>query len=449
MSDPGDTNRPPRPTLVVATIGHHRHGKTTLTAAITQLLARRSPGAVQPVSPAMIDARTGSPPLELHGERLIPSPRHRHIMGVAEGDELQSLTITASEVRYATALRTFIHIDSPGRRPWLKNAARAQALVDALIVVVSGPDGVQAQTHEHLLLARALGLTRLVVFISKCDLVRDLEWLDLVEHDLRELLGRCGFDGDTARIIRGAALPVLAADSPWETSVADLVEALEHDIDVPQHAVDGAPLLYVHRLFSRHFGASNAEGGKQLLIEGRVRRGQLRRGDRLQLTGHGYDLDVTIDDLEVDRQKKVGQVSAGELAGVLLGTSNRGPRAVRAGVALCERDARPCQILSVQADLLATRDGGRHTAIRDGHRVSLLFGATVISARLHMGTHERLEPGASAQLRAELFAPVYVEPGMTFLIRDGNQGPMTRGAPARWAGSAGMGRVLGVTPITT
>ena len=434
--------------LVVATIGHHRHGKTTLTAAITQLLARRTPKEVRPWTTTEIDARTGSPPLELHGERLIPSPRHRHIMGVPEGEALESLTITASEVRYTTAQRAFVHIDSPGRRPWLKNAARAQALVDALILVVSGPDGVQAQTHEHLLLARALGLTQLVVFISKCDLVRDLEWLDLVEQDLRELLARCGFDGDAARIIRGAALPALAADSPWEASVADLVEALDHDLTVPQHAREGAPLLYVHRLFSRRFGERDLDDGKRLLIEGRVRRGRLHRGDRLQVIGHGYDLHVTVDDLEMDR-RKVDQVPAGALAGVLLSTTNRGPRAVRAGVALCERSARPSRLLSVQVDLLATRAGGRHTAIRDGHLASLLFGATVISGRLRMGTHERVEPGTSAQLRAELIAPVYVEPGMTFLLRDGNQGPVSpRGTPARWAGTAGMGRVLAVTPPT-
>ena len=446
MSDPGDSDRPlrtPRPVLVVATIGHHRHGKTTLTAAITQLLARRTPDEVQAVTPAEIDARTGSPPLELHGERLIPSPRHHRIMGVAEGDELQSLTVTASEVRYATAQRAFIHIDSPGRRPWLKNAARALALVDALVLVVSGPDGVQAQTHEHLLLARALGLTQLVVFISKCDLVRDPEWLDLVEQDLRELLGRCGFDGDATPILRGAALPVLAPDSPWEASVADLVEALERDLIVPRQVQAGAPLLYVQRRFTRPYGT------EKLLVEGRLRRGQLRRGDVLRAIGHGYHLRVMVEDLEMDR-RKVGQVAAGELAGVLLNVMTKGPRDLRTGVALCEPTAEPGQVLTAQIDLLATAHGGRHTPVRDNHLVSLLFGATVISGRLRMGTHERLDPGLGAELRIELIAPVYVEPGMTFLVRDGSQGPAApQGTAPRWGGSAGMGRVLTVTPIPT
>jgi elongation factor Tu len=443
MSDPGDSNRPHRPTLVVATIGHHRHGKTTLTAAITQMLARRTPAEVLPISPAQIDARTGSPPLQLHGERLIPSPAHQHIMGVAEGDELQSLTVTASEVRYATPQRAFVHIDSPGRRPWLKNAARAQALVDALVVVVSGAEGVQAQTHEHLLLARALGITRLVVFISKCDLVRDLEWLDLVEQDLRELLARCGFDGDGARIIRGAALPVLAADSPWESSVADLVEALERDLDVPRFAGEGPPLLYVHRVFSRR---PDLPG---VLVEGRVRRGSLRTGEVLRAVGHGEGLRVTVADLEMDR-RKVERAAAGELAGVLLTPADLRPNQLRAGMALCEPTATGTRLLNVQVDLLATQAGGRRTSIRDGHLVSMLFGATVISARLRMGTHERLEPGASAQLRAELIAPIHVEPGMGFLLRDGNQGPLTpRGEAGPWAGTAGMGQVLGVTPLTT
>ena len=449
MSDPGASNSPNRPTLVVATIGHHRHGKTTLTAAITQLLARRRPGEVTAVSPAQIDRRTGSPPLELHGEQLIPSPAHRERMGVPDGDELQSLTVTASEVRYATERRAFVHIDSPGRRPWLKNAARAQALVDALILVVSAPDGVQAQTHEHLLLARALGLTRVAVFISKCDQVHDLEWLDLVEQDTRELLARCGFDGDAARIIRGAALPVLAADSPWEASVADLIEALEHELEAPQHPQGGAPLLYVHRAFTPYFGERLPDDRKRILVEGRLRRGQLRRGERLRALGHGYDLLVTVDDLETDRHK-VEQISAGELAGVMLTMTGKGPPSLRAGVALCDPAARPSQVLSVQIDLLARENGGRGTPVRDGHLVSLLFGATVISGRLRLGTQGQLAPGESAELKVELIAPVYVEPGMTFLVRDGNQGPLTpRGAPGPWAGSSGMGRVLGVTPITS
>ena len=144
-------------------------------------------------------------------------------------------------LRYATEHRSFVHIDSPGRRPWLKNAARAQGIVDALILVVSAPDGVQAQTHEQLLLAQALGLRQLVVFLAKCDLVQDAEWLDMVEHDVRELLARCGHDGDATRIVRGAALPVCAGESPWDASIADLIEALETELVVPQlrAALDG------------------------------------------------------------------------------------------------------------------------------------------------------------------------------------------------------------------
>jgi len=443
MTDPGDATRPHRPTLRVATIGHHRHGKTTLTAAITQLLARRAPGEVRPVSPAEIDAHTGSPPLGLHDGRLIPSPRHCHIMGVPAGAALESLTVTEGEVAYATARRAFIHVDSPGRRPWLKNAARAQALADALVLVVSGPEGVQAQTHEHLLLARALGLTRLVVFISKCDLVRDLEWLDLVEQDLRELLGRCGFDGDATRVIRGAALPVLAAGSPWEASVADLVEALEQGLDVPPPADEGPPLLYIHRVFSRRPGL---EG---VLVEGRLRRGPLRRGEVLRALGFGEGPSVRVADLEVGR-RKVGQVAAGACAGLLLTAAKLERRQLRAGMALCVPEAAASQALEVSVTLLASEEGGRRTPVRDGHWVSLLFGTLVVSARLRMGADERLAPGERARLRAELAAPVYVEPGMGFLVRDGNQGPLApRGAPPHWAGSAGLGQVLAVTPLTS
>ncbi|MBK9757327.1 MAG: hypothetical protein IPO88_28275 [Nannocystis sp.] len=429
-----------RPTLAVATIGHHRHGKTTLCSAISRVLARRRPDEVRAVTVAQLDARSGRQAVALPSGRVVRA-------GLP--DELpepgtESLTTAPSELRYATAQRSYVHIDSPGRRPWLKNAARAQGLVDALILVVSAPDGVQAQTHEHLLLAQALGLRQLVVFLGKCDLVQDGEWLDLVEHDVRELLSRCGFDGDATRIIRGAALPVCAGPSPWEASIADLIEALETELTVPQLRGEGAPLLYIERAFSRRPGL---EG---VIVDGRVRRGQLRRGDALWLVGFGESSRVVVADLETQR-RKVTQVGAGEFAGVLLTRSGAPlrPRDLRSGQALVEPTTRATELLRARVELLPTTEGGRRTAVRDGHLVSLLFGATVVSGRLRLGAQAQLWPGGAAELGIDLVAPVYVEAGMRFLVRDGNQGPVgPRGAPALWGGTAGRGELVGVTPIT-
>ncbi len=434
MSDAAEP-RPPRPTLAVATIGHHRHGKTTLTAAITQVLARRHPDEVRAWTVRELDARGGSPPLMLNDERLVRLPSR----DVPPETPASPLTVTSSQIRYVTPQRAFVHVDSPGRRPWLKNASRAQALVDALILVVSGPDGVQAQTHEHLRLAQALGLRQLVVFISKCELVRDLEWLDLVEQDVRELLGRCGFDGDATRIIRGAALPVCRHESEWDEGVHELIAALETELALPlPGAREGSPLLYVHRVYS-------ARPGKQgVIVEGRVRRGTIRRGDLMSVVGYGDEIRVTVSELESDR-RKLGRVGVGELAGLLLTRSGPPLRVneLRSGQALAEPSTRAIRSLTAQVGLLATDEGGRRTPVRDGHRVSLLCGTTVISGLLRLPDRASLEPGGEAELGVELLAPVHLEAGMPFLLRDGNQGPLTpKGTPPRWAGTAGMGRVL-------
>ena len=438
MSD-ASVSRPHRPTLAVATIGHHRHGKTTLCAAISTVLARRRPDEVQAVSAEELDLRSGRQALVLASGALVPAPR-----GGPRDPGTATLTIAPTELRYATAQRSYVHIDSPGRRPWLKNAARAQGIVDALILVVSAPDGVQAQTHEQLLLAQALGLRQLVVFLAKCDLVQDAEWLDLVEHDVRELLSRCGHDGDATRIIRGAALPVCAGESPWDASIADLIEALETELTVPQPRGDGPPLMYVERAFSVRPGI---EG---VIVDGRLRRGQLRRGDALWLVGFGDSTRVVVADIESNRDK-VAQVSAGQFAGLLLrgtGAPLR-TRDLRSGQALVLPTTPATALLQARIELLATAEGGRRTGVRDGHRVSLLFGATVVSGRLRLGAQATVEPGAASEVQIELQAGVYVEAGMRFLLRDGNQGPLTpRGAPATWGGTAGHGEVVAVTPIT-
>lgn len=439
MSDAPAESSPRRPTISVATIGHHRHGKTTLTAAITRALARRTSAQASAISVAELDRRGGSPPLELFGEVLSqrrPYPPGTH--GVVAPDAGETLTVRAGEIRYATEHRGFVHLDSPGRRPWLKNAARAQALADALIVVVSAPDSVQPQTREHLILAQALGITQAVVFLNKCDAVQDGEWLDLVEHDVRELLGQYGFDGDTTRIIRGAALPALRGEEAWEQPIDDLIEALEVDLKIPERNTTGSPLLYIDHVYSRRPGL---EG---VIVEARVVRGTLRRGAPLELRGIVEDSWATAVDLEVDGTK-LERAEAGDLVGVLLTRPGAGLRKLdpRSGHALLGEPRPATQAFTAHLDLLAPALGGRRTAIRDGHVAYLLFGAAVMRGRVHMAQGTTLQPGQGGEVRIELQAPVYLEPGMRFLLADGNQGPVAaKDQPPRWAGSTGLGRVI-------
>jgi len=418
-----------RPTLAVATIGHHHSGKTSLTAAITELLSRRSQGAVKAVTVRELERRGG-----WYGQWI--GDVHDRANG-----RLETRTIAASEVRYATEHRNFVHIDSPGWRPWLKNAARAQALVDALIVVVSAPDGVQAQTHEHLLLARALGLSQLVVFLNKCDRVVDVEWLDMVEQDVRELLIRCGFDGDATRIVRGAAAPTSAPER-WEGCIGDLLEVLELELQIPEPPATGSPLLYIDHVYPRQSGSD----GK--VVDGRVRRGRVRPGDTIAVVGFGEPLELLVSKLE-SNHKTIEQALAGEFVGLKLVRQGLQLRRheLRSGQALVRPGQPAVRRLTAHLDLLAPGENGRRTPVRSGHVGLLLFGTAVVAGTFEVLGQETIAPGTGATVAVELLQPVYLEPGMTFLLRDGNQGPLVpAGQPARWAGTSGMGRVLEVKP---
>jgi elongation factor Tu len=410
------------PTLAIATIGHHRHGKTTLVAAITRVLARRAGLDVRPCSVEQLDRRGGSPPLELFGDQLSARPGTYH--GVPE-----TLTVRGCSLRYATARRTFVQFDAPGRRPWLRNVARTLADADAALLVVSAPDSVQPQTIEHLRLARALGIRQLVVFLAKCDLVTDLEWLDLVERDVRDLLDRCGYEGDATRIVRGAALPVYSgADSPWEASVVDLVDVLETELAVPEHPT-GGPLLYVDHVFS-------PRPGPRTLVEGRLRRGRIARGDFLWLLGPQTHR-VGVTDLE-SYHRKLDLAVAGDQLGLLLAGVEA--HQLHAGVALTNVDGPLVRELVARIELLPSADSGRRTPLRQGHSLTLIFGATHTTGTV-LGPD--IQPGAAGVVRIALDTPVFVLPHQRFAVRDGTQGPdWKQGQPARWAGLVGAGQIV-------
>ncbi len=426
MSESAETT-PRLPTLAIATIGHHRHGKTTVLAALLRVLARRA-GAQEPTPGAdQLDRRGGSPPLELIDGRL-------EVRGTGAGE---SLTVRGCSVRYETARRAFAHFDAPGRRPWLGNVARALGSADAALLVVSAPDSVQSQTQEHLQLARALGIRQLIVFVSKCDRVADVEWLDLVERDIRDLLDRCGFDGDGTRILRGAAGPACAGDAAWEASLLDLIEAMETELAVPTRAAGGEPLLHIDQVYGRRTG-------NRVLVAGRLRSGELLRGAAGWLMCR-QPLWVRINELEC-YHRRIERGVAGDQLGLLLHGRDREltREAVRSGDALIRTDVAPVKELTAQVELFATDLGGRRRALREVQIASLVFGVARTLGALHC-EGAQIEPGGVGTVRIELQPPMHVVVGAPFALRDGSQGGAWKpGKSPERAGLVGAGTVLSV-----
>lgn len=428
MSDVAEST-PRLPTLAIATIGHHRHGKTTLLAAILRVLARRAGAGELPPGVAALDRRGGSPPLALVDGRL----HTREEPGV----EGESLTVRGCSLRYETGRRAFAHFDAPGRRPWLTNVARALGAADAALLVVSAPDSVQPQTLEHLQLARALGIRQLVVFVSKCDLVTDVEWIDLVEREVRELLDRVGFDGDGTRILRGAARPGLDGEAAWDASVIDLIDALETELAVPQRVATGEPLLYVDQVIGRR-------PGSRVLVAGRLLSGELARGAAGWLLGH-QPLYVRVGELEC-YHRKIERASAGDQLGLLLHGRDREmtPYMVRSGDALIRTDIPPVRELVARVELFAGDQGGRLHALRERQTGMLVFGVarTIGEIRCEGAT---IEPGAAGTVHVTLQQPIHVVVGAPFALRDGSQGKgWAPGKPPPRAGLVGGGTVLSV-----
>lgn len=441
------------PSLAVAVVGHHRSGKTSLVAALTRIASELAGFDARAMRGEDLDRLGGSPPYVLRGDRLgsLHFPRARHGVSSpnkAPGPDLapEHLTIAGAKVLVGAPGRRITVVDCPGRRPWLKNVARGLAIADAALVVISAPDSVQEQTREHLHLARALGIRQVVAFLNRCDLVADLEWLDLVERDVREALDAAGFDGDEARVLRGAAGPASEGPGPWDPSVRDLLGVIEGEVEIPARAPGGLPLLYLDRRYGRR-------PSDRLLVEGRVRRGTIAVGDTLWIPELGDA--VRIADLE-QNHRKTGRALAGDQVGLLIYRPDRPLRSheVASGLALVgdERGEAPAQVgwLTVDLELLGVDDNGRRTPIREGHELLCIFGTTLASGWVRLGGGPAIAAGERARARIQLRAPIYVEAGMTFALRDGNQGPWggrERGA-ARWAGLCGRGTVVSVGPPT-
>jgi len=375
-----------KPHVNVGTIGHVDHGKTTLTAAITTILSKKYGGEAKAYD--QIDA--------------------------APEEKARGITINTAHVEYETAKRHYAHVDCPGHADYVKNMITGAAQMDGAILVVSAADGPMPQTREHILLARQVGVPYIVVFMNKADMVDDAELLELVEMEIRELLTKYDFPGDDIPIIIGSALKALEGDQSeyGEPAIMKLAEALDTYIPMPERAIDGAFLMPVEDVFSI--------SGRGTVVTGRIERGIVKVGDEIEIVGIKPTLKTTCTGVEMFR-KLLDQGQAGDNVGVLLRGTKR--EEVERGQVL----AKPASItphtkFTAEIYVLGKDEGGRHTPFFNGYRPQFYFRTTDVTGAVELpaGT-EMVMPGDNISITVALIAPIAMEEGLRFAIREGGR----------------------------
>ena len=372
-----------KPHVNIGTIGHVDHGKTTLTAAITKVLA--SKGGAEFVDYSNIDKA--------------PEERERGI------------TINTSHVEYQTDKRHYAHVDCPGHADYVKNMITGAAQMDGAILVIAASDGPMAQTREHILLSRQVGVPRMVVFMNKCDQVDDPELLDLVEMEIRELLGEYGFDSECP-IIRGSALKALEGDEAAAQSIRDLMAAVDSYIDAPVRDTDKPFLMSIEDVFTI--------SGRGTVVTGRVERGQLKLNDEVEIVGLRPTTKTVVTGIEMFR-KSLDFAQAGDNAGCLL----RG--VARDGVERGQVLAKPGSVtphtkFKASVYVLSKEEGGRHTPFFSNYRPQFYFRTTDVTGVIELPEGvEMVMPGDNVDMTVELIAPVALENGTKFSIREGGR----------------------------
>ncbi len=373
-----------KPHVNIGTIGHVDHGKTTLTAAITKVLADK--GYAQFEDYADIDKA--------------PEERERGI------------TINTAHVEYQTDKRHYAHVDCPGHADYVKNMITGAAQMDGAILVIAATDGPMAQTREHILLARQVGVPRMVVFMNKCDMVDDEELLDLVEMEIRELLTSYGFDGDNTPIIRGSALKALEGDPKYVEKINELMDAVDEWIPTPERDVDKPFLMSIEDVFTIT--------GRGTVVTGRVERGQLKLNDEVEIVGLRDTQKTVVTGIEMFR-KTLDYAEAGDNAGVLLRGISRDD--VERGQVLAKPGSvHPHKKFTAQVYVLSKEEGGRHTPFFSNYRPQFYFRTTDVTGVITLpeGT-EMVMPGDNVTMTVELIAPIAVENGTKFSIREGGR----------------------------
>ena len=377
-----------KPHVNIGTVGHIDHGKTTLTAAITKV-AGLAMGGGNFVSYDQIDK--------------------------APEEKERGITISTSHVEYETANRHYAHVDCPGHADYIKNMITGAAQMDGGILVVAATDGPMPQTREHILLARQVGVPSLVVFLNKCDMVDDEELLELVEMEVRELLSSYGFPGDDTPVIRGSALKALecsSVDDPAAKPVLDLLAACDSYIPEPQRDIDKPFLMPIEDVFSI--------SGRGTVVTGRVERGIVKVGEELEIVGIKDTVKTTCTGVEMFR-KLLDQGQAGDNIGALLRGVKRDD-VERGQVLAAPKSITPHKKFKAEVYVLSKEEGGRHTPFFTGYRPQFYFRTTDITGiiALEEGV-EMVMPGDNATLIVELIAPIAMEQGLRFAIREGGR----------------------------
>ena len=380
-----ETFKREKPHVNDGTIGHVDHGKTTLTAAITDILSKKG---------------------------LAEKKNYDDIDGAPEEKE-RGITINTAHVEYATANRHYAHVDCPGHADYVKNMITGAAQMDGAILVVAATDGPMPQTKEHILLARQVGVPQIVVFMNKVDLVDDPELLELVEMEIRELLTSYGFDGDNTPIIKGSATGALAGEEKWVAAIDELMAAVDSYIPLPPRPVDLPFLMSVEDVFSIT--------GRGTVATGRIERGRIKVGEAIEIVGlMEKPLSSTVTGVEMFK-KLLDEGEAGDNAGLLLRGIEK--TQIRRGMVLCKPGSiTPHTEFKGEVYVLSKEEGGRHTPFFNKYRPQFYFRTTDVTGEvtLNPGT-EMVMPGDNTSLNVVLIQPIAMEKGLKFAIREGGR----------------------------
>ena len=380
-----ETFKREKPHVNVGTIGHVDHGKTTLTAAITDVLSQRG---------------------------LASKKNYDEIDGAPEEKE-RGITINTAHVEYQTDTRHYAHVDCPGHADYVKNMITGAAQMDGAILVVAATDGPMPQTKEHILLARQVGVPQVVVFMNKVDLVDDAELLDLVEMEIRDLLTSYGFDGDNTPIIRGSATGALAGDAQWVAKVSELMEAVDTYIPLPPRPIDQPFLMSVEDVFSIT--------GRGTVATGRIERGIIKVGEACEIVGlMDTPMSSTVTGVEMFK-KLLDQGQAGDNAGLLLRGIEK--KDIRRGMVICApKSITPHTDFKAEVYVLSKEEGGRHTPFFNKYRPQFYFRTTDVTGECSLpeGT-EMVMPGDNVSITVKLIQPIAMEKGLKFAIREGGR----------------------------
>ena len=373
-----------KPHVNIGTIGHVDHGKTTLTSAITTVLAKKG---------------------------MAVAKKYEEIDSAPE-EKARGVTINLSHQEYETEKRHYAHIDAPGHADYIKNMITGAAQMDGAILVVSAPDGPMPQTREHILLAKQVNVPAVVVFLNKCDLVEDAELLDLVEMEVRELLTKYGYPGEKTPVVRGSALKANEGDAKYEEKILELMKAVDDFIPDPVRELDKPFLMPVEDVFSIK--------GRGTVVTGRIERGKVKVNETVEIVGIKATQSTVVTGVEMFR-KQLDEGLAGDNVGVLLRGIEK-DQVERGQVLAKPGSVTPHTEFEAEIYVLTKEEGGRHSAFFSGYRPQFYIRTTDVTGEVTLATGvEMVMPGDNAKIKIKLIAPVALEEGLRFAIREGGK----------------------------